>query len=320
MLSQSLAINLVVNCTGRKRAKSRAIAARRFKGISLEKRIKHWTTSLEESEAPSVPASELYCGDSWATIRSAILTSGPGHEIEWWIVSAGYGLIRSDELIVPYSATLTRRNRDSVMDPDEVASTGQQWWDGLCAWKRSRRRRPSSLQRLASMYPDRPLLVVLSADYVSALENDLLAAQQELTDPDRLVIVSAGAKKDGPLAANFLPCDARLEHALGGARSSLNARIARRILTTITPKKVCISNLRRTFVNLLRRQPPVRFIKRQRWDDGQLVGFIERGLTGSEGTSHSALLRALRDGGVACEQQRFRKLFNATKRAFLSRQ
>jgi hypothetical protein len=168
------------------------------------------------------------------------------------------------------------------------------------------------------MYPESPLLIALSAEYVSALENDLLAAREELADPDHLIVVSAGRRKDGPLAANFLPCDARLENVLGGVRASLNARIARRILETVPPEKIRMSHLRGVFVNLLRRQPPVRLIERQRMNDGKVIEFIEKALAESAFTTHTALLRALRERGKACEQKRFRKLFHEVKNAFLS--
>lgn len=316
MLSDISAINLIVNCTARKTVKCSAIAARSMNGARLEMRIEQWTQALEKCSAPTVRASDLYCGDSWATIRSAISASRFDHDVHWWIVSAGYGLIRSDELLVPYSATFTRGHEDSVVQPGDFAAAQQQWWDGLCAWKRSLRRRPSSLQRLASMFPARPLLIALSAEYVSALENDLLAAREELTDPDLLVIVSAGGRKDGPLAASFLPCDARLENVLGGVRASLNARIVRRILETVPPENVRISHLRVAFGNLLRRQPPPRLIERERLDDGKVVEFIERALVESVRPSHTALLRALRESGLACEQKRFRKLFHETKNSF----
>lgn len=314
----SSVINLVVNCTARKTAKSAAIAARSINADRLGKRLERWTSVLEKCKAPPVRARDLYCGDSWATFRSATSAPPLRHGLHWWIASAGYGLIGSNDLIIPYSATFTRGQEDSVTKPGEPASARQQWWDGLCAWKRSRRRRPSSLQKLAQMFPEFPLLIALSGEYVSALENDLLAARGELADPDCLVIVSAGGRKDGSLAANFLPCDARLENALGGVRASLNARIVRRILATVPPEKIRMSHLRGRFANLLRRQPPVRQIERQRLEDVEVVEFIEHALMKSSRTSHTALLRALRESELACEQNRFRRLFRETKSAFLA--
>jgi hypothetical protein len=284
----------------------------------MEKRLKHWTAALEESNAEAVRASDLYCGDSWSTIRSAVGNAPPGQSVNWWIASAGYGLIGSPEMVVPYSATFTRGHADSVVRANEAPSTRQKWWDGLCAWRRSRRRSPSSIQQLASKFPKHPLLVALSAEYLGALEGDLLGARDALADPDRLVIVSAGARKDGDLALNCLPCDARLEHLLGGVRGSLNARIVRHIFATTPSEKIRMSHLRELFEKLLRRQPAARFIERQRLDDGQLIEFIADSFLQAAKPSHSGLLRALRARGLACEQKRFRALFLETEQALIS--
>ena len=318
MPSDASAINLVVNCTARKTSKIGEVAARCVRRARMDKRMTAWIKALESSEAESMSANDLYCGDSWTAIRSVTEKSCRHQEVNLWIASAGFGLIRREESIVPYSATFTRGHEDSVVEEDDASSAPQAWWDGLCAWKRAKQRQPSSIQRLASMFPKQPLLIALSAEYFVALEADMLRAREALVDPDHLIIVCVGGKKDGPLAGNFLPCDARLEHVLGGARNSLNARVVRRILETTRRENLRISRLKPVFERLLHRQPPPRYIERERLGDEQVIEFITNSLLDSPAWTHSALLRALRDSGLACEQKRFRDLFREVQRTILS--
>src|SRR5690349_15061048 len=113
MHSDIAALNLVVSCTARKSVNGAIVAARNATSAQFERRIEKWTEALEQCEFQLLQARDLYCGDSWATIRTAI--HKPSFIVDWWIVSAGYGLIRSDELIAPYSATFVRGHEDSVV-------------------------------------------------------------------------------------------------------------------------------------------------------------------------------------------------------------
>jgi len=128
-----------------------------------------------------------------------------------------------------------------------------------------------------------------------------------------MMIVSSGAKKNGALAANFLPCNARLEHAFEGVRSSLNARIVRHILNTESVGTMRMSHVKPTFERLLKEQPRARTFHRKRMTDDEVITFIQTSLAESPGRSCSALLGALRRSDRACEQSRFRKIFATAK-------
>lgn len=319
MLFDDAAINLVVNCTARKTVSDGAIVARDLTQTRLEERLARWTKSLEKSTAPVVKVRDLYCGDSWSIVRSITEDPPLGQAINWWVASAGYGVLGPSESVVPYSATFSRAQEDSVLRTDDPSARSRDWWSGLCKWRRSRRRNFPSISRIAKTFPKRPLLIVLSAEYVSALADDLLTARDELADSDLLVIVSAGARKVSPLSANFLPCDARLQNAVGGVRSSLNARIVRHILETKRSGEIRITHLRKTFDNLLRRQPLITPVLRRRTTDEAVINFITKSLWRAPDSSHSTLLRRLRDSGKACEQKRFRTLFFETKKSVCPR-
>ena len=202
---------------------------KRVKGVRLEKRLKDWTRRpLTKARTPHLGFQRINCAAeiTWAIIRGlrSMLPLATALVQCLWVVSAGYGLIRSNERLVPYSATFTPWSHGGL-------SGGETWGSCLsaatnggmvlaapgnvllgCDLLRSSDLRPCS--------PTRPLLIALSAEYFSTLEDDLFAARKEVTDPDRLIIVSAGGRKGRtPGNVNLLPCDARLENLLGGVRA-----------------------------------------------------------------------------------------------------
>lgn len=307
-------INLVVNCTARKACDlGQAVSLRDIAAGSIEKRAERWIKKLDRCPSTHVRAIDLYCGDSWSVLRDSANGAGTPQSVNLFIASAGYGLVGSEELLAPYSATFGRRQEDSVPPPGDCGDSTRVWWEALCNWRKAKRRKPVSVHGLAKEYPTRPLLLALSAEYVKAMEADLLAARDALRDPDLMVLVSVGAPKGGPLSASFLPCDARLEHILGGVRASLNARIVRHVFRQFSFDRIRMSYLRPRFQRLLRKQPEPRAFERERMDDAEVINFIEDAVSRFPESSHSALLRTLRDSGRACEQKRFRNIFQQLK-------
>ena len=110
--------------------------------------------------------------------------------------------------------------------------TTEAWWELLSRRESSAAETPRNLEALAEKYPGRPMLIVASATYLKAIACDVRKALERLDDPDLLSIISAGAKKVDGLEEHLVPCDARLQALVGGARRSLNTRVARYVLST----------------------------------------------------------------------------------------
>jgi hypothetical protein len=193
------------------------------------------------------------------------------------------------------------------MDPSEVNRT---WWNHLCAWRRSLGREPSSLSDLARSNPQKPILVSLSKEYFSSLYDDLLSAKEALEDSDLLMIISAGVKSSGDFSDNLLPMDARMEKTLGGSRGALNARMVHHLMGEFDPKDMRASLLRPYLDKLLSKQAAIRSFDRVRMTDSDVKTYILTSINQSPKYSFASLLRALRDGGQACEYKRFRGLYH----------
>src|SRR5207247_11419263 len=151
--------------------------------------------------------------------------------------------------------------------PGDVAS----WWSLLSEWRGPSPRRPRSIRALVAADPAAMFMFVLSKSYLRACGADIAAACEYIAEPDRFLIVSAGARLKGDLAAFAVPADARLQAHFGGTRRALNARIGAHLLATgIRSKKEATGNLAR----LLAAQPPIPHYDRKKQSDREILDII----------------------------------------------
>lgn len=314
-------LNLIVTCTSRKtQSPARGCRFRELHAKSISARVHNWTemlcanTSTNESRAE---AFKLYCGEYWSVVRSLpMVARRSGVFLRFWICSAGYGLISPESEIRSYSATFSPQELDCVtrgFDANARRAAAQQWWQQIARWSGPRGNQVRSLTSLARKHPRTPLMVVASSDYLCALERDLGGALDALSDPDLLLIISAGTRSFGKFTNNLVPCDARLQSVVGGTRASLNIRIARLLLERSGNTRLGFKRVGSQLERLLRRQPPIENRHRRAVTDQQVRRFIrlhahKNGMV----VSHSALLRKFRDNGNACEQSRFANLYKHT--------
>lgn len=227
-----------------------------------------------------------------------------------WVCSAGYGLVPITAPLRPYAATFAFGHPDSV---GSTADSIQRWWDRHSEWQGPVAGAPRSLASLATQTPGTHMLVVLSAMYLRACARDLVALAENLRQSDQLTIISVGGSAPRELQEFVLPADSHLQTVVGGTLGALNVRLAAELLQTApnTPPN------RQAFADGLSRlrqqagQRPV--FQRTPMTDEQVRAFILERLT--ENSTHTAMLRQLRDSGLACEQKRFANLFAATVRS-----
>jgi hypothetical protein len=302
-------VNVIVTCTKDKRQPvATDCQLRTVPRGSMSDRFNTWRERLARRRAERVAVRDLYAGDHWSTVRSF---ASSHFAIDVWVCSAGYGLVRMEDLVVPYAATFSGNHPDSVTrnvaDLDSTTSS-EEWWGHASRWKSDFRNRPRSIASLMSEYPHRSLLVVASETYLRAIANDLREGAKAFPDPDRLSILSAGVKQLSGLDEYLVPCDARLQPLVGGALRSLNTRLARRVLGECRhpPRR---SSLSRRYQSLLDKQPTLTKYDRKPMTDANVRKFISEQLASNPNLSHTPLLRRLREQDCACEQKRFAQLY-----------
>jgi len=299
---------VIITCSNQK---SRAIPARlqlgQVPGRNATERARKWITRLSQTDnTPRVAAIEVYAGEHWSVARGYPALHKPEEDIRLWACSAGYGLIPVEAPIMPYHATLTPGQADSV--PGAVAS----WWSLLGEWHGPSPQRPRSIRALVAADPAAMFMFVLSKSYLRACGADITAACEYIADLDRLFIVSAGARLQGDLATYAVPADARLQAHFGGTRRALNARIGAHLLSAgIRSKEEAAGHLAR----LLAAQPPVPRYDRKKQSDREILDIIAGRLAHAPTTSANGMLREFRDAGLACEQHRFTRLYRSVVEA-----
>ncbi len=303
-------MNFVTTCTSRKSLPCpKELTLQSIVAESLQERFAGWSERLSHDFSEKRNPLALYSGNSWKVVRRINVEHHKA--VRTWVVSAGQGLLSAEEEVSSYAATFARGELDSVASGNVPSDRLTEWWTLLCDWQRNKGKAVSSLADIACVYPDQPMIVAISADYFKATKLDLLKAREALSDADLLVIISAGTNSSGPLAHNLVPADARLEHVFGKSRIVLNVRIAEALLRHFTPSELRSSTVRSYLAELIKDLPPSTSPKRESASDNEVAAFISEKILLPPPNSCTRLLREYRSTGRACEQKRFRNLYQS---------
>lgn len=256
------------------------------------------------------PAREVYAGDYWRSLQGT-KDVAKNLDLDVWVMSAGYGLIREDAQIEPYSATLSPGHADCV---NEFAGgvtrsvAARRWWARLTQWIGPEADQPRDIMQLAARRPADAYVFLVSPTYLNVLSDEL----DELVgsvDATHVSVFSAGLRKglSGDIALSF---DASLQQSLGGGLNSLNVRAFRAAL--LKSGSTARSDLQAALHELAADAGERRQYYRPRLTDEQLRAVVADDMRQTEQRSWSAALRRLRDGkGLACEQKRFRAMYRS---------
>jgi hypothetical protein len=299
-------VQLVASCTERKRAMvPEELRLRAVDNGPGEARASAWLTRLDQHSSPTMPARHLYGGEHWQLVldleRELIEAA---RDVDLWVASAGYGLVSADASLKPYSATFASGEPDSISS-DAVGG----WWQALCAGHPQAK----TLQHLATKAET--MIVIASAKYLRAMLPDLLLAREALGDSGQLIVFSGSRVPE--LESSQIVVDGcvqvALRHettrALRGTKQGLAARTARHLLTQADAWPPAASALQNAYARLVsdleRPKPP----DRERHGDDDVRVFIDEQLEHGSAIGWTKLLRLWRESGHACEQKRFRGLY-----------
>lgn len=283
---------------------------------SSKQRCQAWIRRLEQTDVSLMPAQKLYMGEHWQVALSLPgVGDAAGLPVELWVASAGYGLIRDDDLIKPYAATFAAGAPDRVAGKDGASRPlgNRDWWAELSLWRGPTPGNPRSLSELAGQNPADHLLIALGSAYLHAVLDDIRYARTLLRNSALLLVVSAGTRPSGHLASNLIPVHTAHQYFLGGTRVSLNTRAARWLISTWRDHRFNPTAIASALAGI-RRQPAMK-ANGKRMSDAEVSAFIQTQLEKQPSLRKSALLQKLRSQGQACEQARFAGIFEQVVRA-----
>jgi hypothetical protein len=302
---------ILASCAERKRLSvPPALRLASIRGRDIRERAARWWQRLMDHPSETLAATDLYAGGHWSVVRRLPdVARARGLRPELWVISAGYGLVPATASLHAYSATFAPGHPDSVSRDSSAASDRQAWWAELARFKGPDRKAPRSIAALVLRDPSASVVVVASGHYVDAIEQDLLDAASRLAERERLIIITTpGRMTRGRLGPHVVTAPAQWQPILGGARTSLHARLAEKILYDAADG-LSVETVRARLERVLERSPVVPQDGRQKMTDNDVRAFIRHALARDPRAGHSKLLRGLRESGRACEQSRFRRLF-----------
>jgi len=290
---------VITNCTNRKGLTPASdLQARHLPPGEVGKVAANWWARVGR-DRNRMPARSLYKGRAFAeAVRAAQLLGA-----ELVTVSAGLGLVSGTLPVPAYSLTISSGSDDSILA--KTGATAGDWWRAL---------RAAAGQ---SDWPDADLiLVALSTPYLSMVADDLSAWPAERRNRLRIFTGAWPANVAPPLRDAVMPYDRRFD-AIGGPNPGIQGDFAQRVLRHFaefvlpTTGRASLEEHRASVeavLGLLKvRERP----NRTKVPDETITQLILENWSAAEGRS-SVMLRLLRDQlDVACEQGRFKDLFNA---------
>jgi hypothetical protein len=222
-----------------------------------------------------------------------------------YILSAGLGLVASDQQVPLYGLTVTGRHAESIA----TRVTGE--FD-VAAWFSSLLSGPHSDQWADALAhgPGR-ILIALTRPYAQMVGTSLSALGPHALTRLRIFGASLGPVLPPVLRPALAPYDARLDAILPGTRADFSQRALLHFVRLITVKCDTHDDRHADYAAVeaeLRGVAAPDRLRRPRRTDSEIVQLIIARLQSQSGIAR--ILRALRDDeGVACEQARFSRLY-----------
>lgn len=250
-------------------------------------------------------ARDLYIGDHWRAACTAYAhTLKYSSRAELWVVSAGYGLVRSTRALKAYGATFASGSADSVWrggtDGDRRTELAA-WWAALD--------HESSVADLLGR--DTVVVIAAGVPYVEALDVEIRSALDRDVSAERLSIISAGS----PPNAASLPVSGRFRRAFGGTDAALNARVLATLAADAPEHHFRRSAMSAVLTGITAHTIATERTSGKRAEDGEIVHRIKGMRRMNPSLSRTQALRELRRSGMACEQRRFGYLWAETLKA-----
>lgn len=288
---------VVTNCTAKKKAGTPLVPFAP-KGNCISQVAEDWRLSLA-SEPSRLQAGRLYVGRSIFEARNVSQDIGA----PLFIVSAGMGLVGSDEPIPGYDMSASGKGTELAVTLARLGASKSDWWHQLGSGK--------GFAWLLRENPDATVLISLPSEYLDMVLGDLEVLPSGDLSRMRVFTSPAGRKKIGRVPGlPSLPYDERLESIAGyaGTRSDFPQRALKHFVAGLKGHLLPIEEASRAVAASLGGLEYKAVPQRRRLDDGEIRGLI-RQAWGSVGGNSAKLLRHLRDTElVACEQGRFSRL------------
>ncbi len=296
---------VITACTNRKRhAPDPSLVARSLPHAAIEQTCEEWISRLARVREPRARVQELYCGRAF----QEALRASEALQADFFVVSAGLGLVSARASAPSYSLTLARSSEDCVLNGG--SGSAQAWWAAL---------RSASPFHEGDVDRGGLILAALSRPYLEMVAADWAHWPSQRVRRLRLFCLDPPSSLPGVLAEQLMPYDARLDALEGwaGTRGDFAQRALHHFAKNVAGVPASASDHAAAVTSALAHCVTLPWPVRERRDDDEVTRLILREWDAVEGRSGAMLRRLRRDLNIACEQGRFKELF---KRAAAQRQ
>jgi len=303
-------VTLITSCSNRKSIpeKNRVSSAQLSEG-SLTNVANSWKILLKD-QSPKISASELYKGRGFLEATRAVTKLNADH----WVISAGLGLIKTDQKVPGYDLTVSGNGTTSIRKRITSGDFSSQAW-----WKEINHKgvEKNSLAGLISRSPETLFIFAIPNNYFYMIITDLGALTPKELENVRIIGPTKKAIPD-QFKALCLPYDERLDgpkSPIRGTRSDFPQRSVHHFAEYIFPKSKSGSAKKHAGLvssSMEKMEYPC-IPLRDKKTDPEILALIDKNWEKASGYT-GRLLRILRDDElVACEQGRFKDLVHKFK-------
>ncbi len=301
-------VHLITNCTSKKTNSLNNFVSISEISSTEEQSAHDWVTRLNQ-KTTKLKAKHVYLGDHWSRVLEII-----NLETVVSIISAGYGFIGSNTPICRYDATFSSQNVNSVSKLYKLASTtecNRKWWRDI---NRFLYGYENPIEVLYHKNPKDKFIIATSPTYLKVIQPELInLAKIGRLNKHNTVILSTQQLVPQELESVFLTVKDDFTALVGGSHVSLNIRVAAFIIKYTRKGIDFLTQVRIAYNILLQEGRPTTKYKRKKLTDDEVRDFINSFIKSTKQslTTASPILRELRNQGMACEQKRFKKIFES---------
>lgn len=303
---------LITSCTNRKKATGEVVGLHPTdESTSIETLAKIWVARVTAAKRRE-PAKSLYQGRAFSEAKR----SANAAKAQLFVISAGHGVVNSDELLPAYNLTVTPAPGNLLHSMlDRMDKTAADWWQALTASFAEPRSLAALFDRKTS--ENCVILLAVPSAYLSMLHDDLASLSDKQIARLRIITSEYGATKLPEKSREMvLPYDERLEGnaSYAGTRNDFAQRALRHFVEELNGHELSIGVARERVTSAMKALAKRNLPARERKSDEAIEEVLLQNWNRCRG-SQSSLLRWLRDDQlISCEQGRFRVLWQRVKK------
>jgi len=299
-------INIISSCSNSKtQTPNDLLKIESFnKSMDLEDIIKFWNNNTKKQGETTYKVSELYKGTSWNASLNTKMKLLTKYKTELYIASAGYGLIHSEDEILPYNSTFASSTSNSIskFQNNSKINANTRWWNAINTFS------------FSSSTDESYFFVILPHNYLLASQ-DTIENLISIFGNQVFIFIANNHSLPEFMKNNIIKFDSRFNNFQSGVISNMLQRAVLWLSNEIIIKDIplCHASLQNHIEQEMSKYQTFVMPIRTKLSEEELYEKIKLMIQKENIQSASKGLKTFREMGYACEQKRFGKIFKEIK-------